>query len=294
MGPLTLADGTILHGLEAGNPKAARGTIVLVHGLGEHLGRYAWLTERLVRAGWYVAGFDQRGHGRSSGARGGIPRETALLGDLAAVLDDLPARGAPRPLIVLGHSMGGVVAARFAAEALAADAAAWSRPIDGLVLSSPALAADLSGWQRTLMALGRLAPDRAAGNGLEAAAISRDPDVVRAYRDDPLVHDRITPRLAAFILSAGEAVRARAAAWQLPTLLLWAGADRCVAPRGSAAFAAAAPPTVVRAKAYAGLCHEIFNEPEKLQVLDELLGWLDERWPRAAASGNPATPTHTS
>jgi len=99
--------------------------------------------------------------------------------------------------------------------------------------------------------------------------------VVAAYRDDPLVHDRIAPRLVRFLADAGPAVRALAPRWQVPTLLLYAGSDRLVVPAGSAAFAAAAPADVVTARAFAPLFHEIFNEPERDEVLAVLAAWLD-------------------
>ncbi|MDP3614033.1 MAG: alpha/beta hydrolase, partial [Rubrivivax sp.] len=173
------------------------------------------------------------------------------------------------------HSMGGLVAARFVAEGLGAHPQAWCRDADGLVLSSPALDPGMNALQRLLLAaLGPLAPDLQLGNGLQPAWISRDADVVKAYLADPLVHDRITPRLVRFIVDAGREVLARAPQWQTPTLLLWAGADRCVAPRGSAALAAAAPPAVLVAQAYPELFHEIFNEPEREQVLKRLNTWL--------------------
>jgi alpha-beta hydrolase superfamily lysophospholipase len=172
--------------------------------------------------------------------------------------------------------MGGLIAARFVAEALAPTPAAWSRPVDRLVLSSPALAADLNLGQKLALRIALpLAPALAVNNGLKPTWISRDDAVVRAYVGDPLVHDRITARLTDFILSSGELVRARAASWHTPTLLMWAGADRCVAPRGSEALAAGAPAAVLSAKPWPGLYHEIFNEPEKAQVLAELVRWLN-------------------
>jgi alpha-beta hydrolase superfamily lysophospholipase len=177
---------------------------------------------------------------------------------------------------VLGHSLGGLVAARFVAEAVAQRPAAWSRRPAALVLSSPALDAGLGRWQRLQLAVGHaLLPDHAVGNGLQPAWISRDPAVVRAYEDDPLVHDRITPRLARFIVDAGPEVQAAAPRWPLPTLLMWAGADRCVASAGSQAFAAATPPQTTQARAWPGLYHEIFNEPERAEVVSTLLAWLD-------------------
>jgi alpha-beta hydrolase superfamily lysophospholipase len=100
---------------------------------------------------------------------------------------------------------------------------------------------------------------------------------VQAYVADPLVHDRVTPRLVRFIVDGGEFVRARAAQWSVPTLLLYAGSDRCVAPAGSAAMAAAAPKTVLTARAFAPLFHEIFNEPEQREVFAVLGEWLGSR-----------------
>jgi alpha-beta hydrolase superfamily lysophospholipase len=284
MARLNLVDRTPVNLLSAGNPTAARLHVLLVHGLGEHAGRYAELVERLVHAGCAVTAYDQRGHGQSGGARGRIPRADALLSDLACVVDHLRlALPASCPLLLLGHSMGGTVAARFVAEGLMPSPAPWFRPVQGLVVSSPAWAADLGTLQRLLLRLGRWMPDAPASNGLKPQWISRDPEVVRAYVNDPLVHDRITPRLARFILAAGEQVVALAPRWTVPTLLMWAGADRCVAPRGAAAFAAAAPTQVVRSRCFEGLYHEIFNEPERERVFDELLAWLTDFEPRTRA-----------
>lgn len=251
-----------------------RGQVLLVHGLGEHVGRYAATAARLNEAGWDVAGYDQRGHGASGGPRGAIAQPHSLLDDLGVVIDAL-RRGRQHPPVLLGHSLGGLIAARFVAEGLAESPAAWWRPVDALVLSSPALDPGMNMVQRALLALlGPLAPHLALGNGLKPAWISRDPAVVRAYVDDPLVHDRVTPLLVRFIVDAGALVRARAPRWHVPTLLLWAGADRCVAPAGSAAFAAAAPRGVVAHTCYPQMAHEIFNEPERELPLTELTRWL--------------------
>jgi len=272
MDTLKTTDGLKLHLLRwpaAGN---VRGTVQVVHGLGEHIGRYGAVAAQLNAAGWHVVGHDHRGHGRSEGPRGAIPDSHALLADLAAVMDHLRTPGVH---VLLGHSLGGLIASRFVAEALAPRPAPWSRAVDGLVLSSPALDTSMSGAQKLLLAvLGTLAPGLALGNGLDPAWVSRDLDVVRDYVADPLNHDRITPRLARFIVDGGELVRSRAPQWTVPTLLMWAGADRCVAPAGSAAFAAAAPQQVLTAHEFPGLFHEIFNEPERAAVLAQLLRWL--------------------
>jgi alpha-beta hydrolase superfamily lysophospholipase len=254
----------------------ARGTVLLVHGLGEHAARYVDVGALLSQAGWAVEAFDLRGHGRSPGPRGGLPRADAMLSDLSRAVQRVRARHTG-PLVLLGHSMGGLLAARFVAEALQPQPAPWSCPVEALVLSSPALDPGMSAFQRFLLRLGAWMPDRALSNGLKPAWISRDPQVVQAYRQDALVHDRVTPRLVQAIVDDGVLVRERAPVWRTPTLLLYAGADRCVAPAGSAAFAQAAPPSVVHTRCYPGLYHEIFNEPEREQVLSELLRWLATR-----------------
>ena len=267
-------DGLVLRGREW-PLEPARGTIVLVHGLGEHVGRYGHVAEFLNARGWRVAGFDHRGHGKSDGARGRLADADDLLVDLARAIDAVRAEHPTGPLVLLGHSLGGLVGARFVAGALP-PAAPWSRPVDALVLSSPVLATAMGPLQKAMLAvLGPLTPNLAVGNGLKPEWISRDPVVVAAYKADPLVHDRIAPRLARFVVEGGPLVQRAAPSWTVPTLLLYAGADRCVPPSGSAAFAAAAPKDVVTARAFAPLFHEIMNEPERAEVLSALGDWLD-------------------
>lgn len=249
-----------------------RATILLVHGLGEHVGRYDHVARRLNDWGFEVRGYDQFGHGESEGRRGGLPTPTRLLADLAEMVDSSRAGMRPgTPLILLGHSMGGLVAARFMSLGL--------RPVQALVMSSPALDLGLNVFQKLLLAvLPVVAPDLSLSNGLDAGLISRDPGTVADYRADPLVHDRICPRLARFMADAAAATLASAAQWQLPTLLLYAGADRMVNPAGSRAFAAAAPTSVVSAYGFEGMYHELFNEPDRETVFAQLWQWLDQRF----------------
>ncbi len=269
---LTTADGLKLHQQDWPAPQA-RGTVLIVPGLGEHIGRYEHVAQHLNSWGWNAAGYDHRGHGRSEGAKGRLNNSEGMLRDLSLVIDAV-RKDHPGPLVLLGHSMGGLIAARFVAEGVGRPAP-WHRAVDALVLSSPALAAHTTGAQKLLLALvGTLAPDLAANNGLQPEWISRDPKVVAAYLADPLVHDRITPRLGRFILDGGEMVRQRAAQWTVPTLLMFAGSDRCVAPRGSREFAAAAPKSVLASHEFGPFFHEIFNEPEQAQVFAVLRPWL--------------------
>ena len=274
METLLTGDGLKLHVRRWPAKWPVRGTVQIVHGLGEHIGRYEGLAAALNAAGWHAVGHDLRGHGRSEGPRGQIAGEYTLLVDLAAVIDHLREAGRG-PHVLLGHSLGGLIAARFVAESLTDTAAHWARDVDGLVLSSPALDAGLRRLRGALVSLlARTLPDLPLPNGLDPAWISRDPAVVRRYRADPLVHSRITPQLARFIVNAGEVVLNRAAHWRTPTLLMWAGADRCVAPAGSAAFARGAPAGPVTAREFPALFHEIFNEPEREAVIEQLTTWL--------------------
>lgn len=252
----------------------SRGLVLLVHGLGEHALRYDALARVFNAWGFSVRAFDQYGHGQSSGPRGGLPSDTRLLDDLAAVVERSRHQfGAQTPLLLLGHSMGGLVAARFVALGL--------RPVDALVLSSPALDPGLNPVQKLLLAvLPGILPNLRVGNGLDARLISHDPTVVAAYKADPLVHDRISGRLGRFIAQGGPATVALAHSWKVPTLLLYAGADKLVNPAGSRAFAAAAPAALLRSHCFETLYHEIFNEPEadRAEVLAQLKDWLDTRF----------------
>lgn len=249
--------------------RVPRGVVLLVHGLGEHAGRYDALARQLHGWGFAVRGYDQYGHGESGGPRGGLSSDTRLIDDLADLVESTRAR-VPRdtPLILLGHSMGGLVAAQFVAR--------HASRVDGLVLSSPALDAGLSPFQQLLLAvLPRWLPNLRVGNGLQPQYLSHDPEVVRAYLADPLVHDRISARLASFIARGGPAVVAQAPRWRVPSLLMWAGDDHLVQPAGSRAFAAAAP-SCVESVEFPALYHELLNELDPAPVLACLQAWLDK------------------
>ena len=284
LSPLAAADGQALMLYDWPAPAGApRAQVLLVHGLGEHAGRYAQLAAELHGWGFAVRAYDQRGHGVSGGPRGGLPHDTALLDDLAAVIDAtrrMQQRGQPGlPLILLGHSLGGLVASRFVSLQL--------RPVDALVMSSPALDPGLSALQKVLVAtLPAIAPNLRVNNGLDPRFLSHDPAVVAAYRADPLVHPKISARLARFIATAGPATVAAAAHWHVPTLLLYAGEDHLVNPAGSRAFAAAAgasaqvQPGILSVQAFESLYHEIFNEAPiaAAPVYAALKTWLDARF----------------
>ncbi|WDS38194.1 MAG: alpha/beta fold hydrolase [Pseudoxanthomonas sp.] len=219
-----------------------------------------------------VRAFDHRGHGRSEGRRGviaGAPQD--LSRDVAQVFAAYAQEGRDLPFL-LGHSLGGLAVMHMVAHA-------GLRP-RGLVVSAPALAAHAGTFDRLLTRVfSRLAPDLAMGNGISADKLSHAPEVVRAYRDDPLNHDRISARLARYLFESGPQVVAAAGNWTVPTLLQVAGGDQVVDIAGARAFAAAAPVQVVRTVEYAGLFHELYNEaePARSAVLADLAGWLQSR-----------------
>jgi len=246
--------------------------VIVVHGLGEHAGRYTRVAEQLNAWGYFVRGYDQCGHGESGGPPGSLPTDTRLLDDLADMVDAMRIRMEPAvPLILLGHSLGGLVVARFVSLNM--------RPVDAVVLSSPALDLGLNFFQRLLLAvLPRFAPDLRVGNGLKPQYLSHDAAVVRAYLADRRVHDRISARLALFMATAGRATLALAHQWKVPTLLMYAGDDRLVSPQGSRDFAQAAPEGVVFTVCFEALYHEIFNEPEAPEVFATMRAWLDQRF----------------
>ena len=255
----------------------SRGVVLLVHGLGEHAGRYDQVANKLRQWGFDVCAYDQRGHGESTGLPGTLPNSSALLDDLAEVVDNTRQQYPKLPLILLGHSLGGLVVSRFVSLSM--------RRVDAVVLSSPALDAGLNIFQKLLLGvLPGIAPNLRVGNGLDPNYISRDPQVVRAYLADRRVHKKISPRLGQFIAAAGPATVAAADRWSTPTLLMYAGADKLVNPAGSRRFAAlaaesrAVKPGTVTAKCFDGYYHELFNEPQPAPVFGLLKSWLDARF----------------
>lgn len=287
MRTLTTADGLALHLRQWKPDTTPTGAVLIVHGLGEHLGRYEHVAAHLNGLGWEVHAYDQRGHGASQGPRGDAPHEMSLVEDLGLVIQSLRSDPllAARPLLLLGHSLGGLVAARYVAEGAGLNVGkampSWFQAVDGLMLSSPAFDPGMNPLERVALALlGPIAPHWGVNNGLNPHWLSRDPAVVQAYRQDPLVHKVITPTLVQMVLEQGREVLRLCPSWRVPTLLMWAGADRCVSPKGSAEFAQAAPQTLLQSHCFTHLFHEILNEPEQAEVLSQMGAWMALRWRR--------------
>lgn len=258
------ADGTPLHLREWAAP-GARALVRIVHGLGEHGGRYRGVAAALAAHGISSAAVDLRGHGASGGRRGHADRFGSLLADVEAMVG---ATATDLPPFLLGHSLGGLIALRAVQEGRGGEPR-------GLILSAPALRLAHGGspLHRAVAALLRpLLPRLPLSNGIDPADISRDPEAVRAYRNDPLVHDRITPSLYLEMLGAMRAAEADAARVRLPVLLLAPGADRIT--RVEAAIGVAGRFTgPVEVRRYDGYFHEPFNEIGRGRVLADLTGW---------------------
>ena len=267
---LTAADGTALFVTDYLLPVAqARGSVLVMHGLGEHGGRYRHLARFFNACGLSVRCYDHRGHGRSGGARGDVHLGDPIVQDAGIVLDDFATRF-PAPPYLFGHSMGGLFAARFALSG--------SSPLRGLILSSPALAVRLNAFQRAMLgAMGRVAPWLALPNGLPPRYLSHDADAVSAYRNDPLVHGRISARLMQSMLGAIDFCQAHAGELRIPVLMLVAGDDRLVDADGSRRFFAQLPRSTAQLQLYDGFYYEVFNELDAARPFEDLRVWLAQQ-----------------
>ncbi len=256
---------------------APRAAIVVVHGLGEHVGRYDALATRLVRAGYAVHGYDQRGHGYAQGPRAQVRRFEDLIGDLAQFVATVRAWHPEVPLVLFGHSLGGVVAVR----ALETDAVR----ADLLVLSSPVLrdATDVPAWVRAVLT--RLAepfPSLPTVR-IDASALSRDPAEVEAYRLDPAVfHGPVKARLATQLVKHGALAIEEAARLHVPLLIVHGKGDRLAQPGASGELQRALHGGDATIELYADGPHELFHDPLRDQVTADVLAWLDARLPARA------------
>lgn len=265
---LSAADGTTLFVTDYLLPVAsARGSVLIMHGLGEHSGRYRHVAEFFNECGLSVRSYDHRGHGRSGGRRGDVIHGDPLVQDAEIVLDDFAAHFTQAPFL-FGHSMGGLFAARFALSRLS--------PLRGLILSSPALGLHLSPLEMKLLALLEVvAPRLGVPNGVRAQWLCHDGKVVAAYKSDPLVHGKISARLLRSMLGAIAYCAQHAGEMQVPTLMLAAGDERVVDVDGARAFYARLPTGTGELHVYDAMYHEIFNEPQAAQVFADLKRWLE-------------------
>ncbi|WP_420813300.1 lysophospholipase [Pararobbsia silviterrae] len=252
----------------------ARATVALVHGLAEHSGRYAPLAERLNAAGIELMSVDLRGHGKSPGRRVWIERFDDYLDDAQALVNFASKRSTP--LFLMGHSMGGAIAALYAVERLEPSGA----PCAGLILSSAALAPgrDVPKWMLTLShVISRLMPSFPALK-LDESVLSRDPVAVDANRNDPLVyHKPIPARTGAGILGAMTRIANKRAELRLPVFVFHGTADKLTEPEGSREFARDVGSADRTLTLYEGAYHETMNDLDRDRVIDALIAWIVAR-----------------
>lgn len=278
----TAADGTDLltRHWPAGKPWAS---VLLVHGLGEHSGRYEHVGDQMATAGLDVHAYDHRGNGGSGGRRGHVDRWAQYHDDLEERLRAVRASAAGRPVVLYGHSLGGLIALGY----LLTD-----RPKpDLVVLSSPGLDSTLASWKKTLApVLGVVFPTLPIPNGIHGSTLSRDPSVAAKVAADPLAAKASTARFGAEALKEQQRVRRDYAGLTLPTLVLHGLDDGLVPARASEILAEL--PNVER-RTYPGLRHELHNEPDGPGIIDDAIAWIRghatiEPQPNTASGERPA------
>jgi alpha-beta hydrolase superfamily lysophospholipase len=256
------SDGTPLHVRHwpaTGEPWA---TVLIVHGIGEHSGRYERTGRLMAEAGLDVHAFDLRGHGLSGGRRVYVRRWDDFLDDLEVRLGQVRQEG--RPLVLFGHSLGALIALTYVCS---------DRPApDLLVLSAVPLGARVPDWQRVLApVLSRVAPALVLANPISGEQLSHDPAVGIAYFGDPLVQPRSTVRLGAELFRAMKRARSELGRLHVPTLVIHGGADTLVPTAVSEPLAGVAG---VERRVLPNLRHETLNEPEGPEVVAAIVGWL--------------------
>lgn len=251
--------------------KKAKALVVIVHGLGEHSGRYAHVAEAFCDAKFHVYAFDQRGHGKSEGPRGHTPTYQHLMDDISLALADAKAQISDElPVFLYGHSLGALEVLYYGLKEQA--------NLKGIIATSPPL--DLSGTPESKRKMAKLMksilPKMTIANGLDVNALSHDPAVVKAYTDDPLVHNKISVRLGGFMFDGAEEVLAGAKDWHLPLLLMHGTEDKICGIKGSDLLFDGLQGDITY-KRWEGLYHETHNEPEKAEVIQAMVEWIKDR-----------------
>ena len=253
-------------------PEVVKGTVVFVHGLGEHVGRYAHVARAFNQAGYALLGFDLPGHGRTGGKRGHIPSLDRALDLVELRLADASQRYPGVPHFLYGHSMGGYLVLSYGL--------ARKPKLTGIISTDPALGQlkPFPAWLVALVSgLAKIAPSVTINNMLDLSSLSHDPAVIQAYRDDPLVHPRISLRLAVDLIRGGGWIVAHAAEFPpIPLLLMQGSQDRIVSPQATEAFARACSAQLTY-KSWDGLLHELHNEYEQAEVIQTMVDWMDRQ-----------------
>jgi len=245
--------------------------VYMVHGLGEHSSRYNHLASALNNAGYTLMAFDLRGHGKSQGHRGHSPSIDHFLDDIDLFTDQVSKRYPDTPRFLYGHSLGGMLALNHCIR---------NQPdLLGAVISAPGLRSSLQDQKMKVFlskALGLLLPNSPLKSGLDPKTLSHDEAVVKAYIDDPLVHDDISFGLARSMLNGITRVFVGASSIKSPLLVMHGSEDRLVFPSGSQELSRLVPGDCTL-KIWDGMFHEIHNEPEKDTVFKYMIDWMNDR-----------------
>ncbi len=249
-----------------GEPRAV---VVIAHGFGEHSGRHETLARPLVAGGYAVFAYDHRGHGHSPGKRGYISQWREFREDLAAFLNMIRQENSSRPLFLLGHSLGGLIALEYALRHV--------HNLTGVIASSPFLAeANLPAHLHFISrVLSRLWPGLNVSTGMDYSGISRDPAEVKRYADDPLNHSLGTPRLGTEITAAIAWTQTHADEWKIPLYIYHGTADKVIPIEGSRTFFAHVTTPDKQWREFEGGYHELHHDPCREEVFRYLLEWLN-------------------
>lgn len=265
---LHTADNLKLQGRGWAPDTEIKAAVCLVHGLGEHCGRYEHVAKAFNQAGYALLGCDLHGHGRSEGRRGHVPNYSLLTDDISQLLEMEKQRYPDRPIFLYGHSLGGNLVIHYVLR---------NRPeLAGVIATAPLfkLAYEPPAWQTILLRLlNALRINVSIPSGMDDTALSRDMNVIHAYRNDPLTHNRITPQLAVNMIQNGEWNLEHAAEFISPLLLMHGDADRITSAKATQEFASQAHDCTL--KLWDGFSHELHNDPGKEDVLIFMIQWMD-------------------
>mgnify|MGYP001100910182 FL=1 len=250
--------------------KSDKGVLVITHGMGEHAKRYSEMADFFTKEGFAVVGFDIRGHGMSGGRRGHTPGYDFLMDDIERVCSKVKTDHPSLPIFLFGHSMGGNLVLNFLLR----------KPniFAGAIVTGPYLKLGFEPpkWKIKLAKLSaNIWPSLSQPTDLELDALSRNKEVIRKYENDELVHDRITSAFFVNVHFAGQYAISHANEIKTPLLIMHGEDDRLTSPEGSKEFASNANSNV-HLKLWKGLYHELHNEPEKKEVFQYELEWIEE------------------
>lgn len=265
---IQISDGVALY-FKTWNTERPKGLIVINHGFGEHINRYNHVADFFNQHGYAVAGYDMRGHGKSEGKRGHSPNYETYLNDIQIVINEAQKNYPALPVILWGHSMGGNLVASYLLQR--------NPPIKAVVLTGPWILPALPP-KPILLFLGKMmrniAPSFTQNVGIKPEDISRDTSVVQAYKNDPLVHSKMTASAGMSVVEAGEALNVFSGDIKIPLLVMHGDQDKLTSSEASKAFASRITGPVTF-KMWHGLYHELHNDPEKEEVLEYAFQWIE-------------------